>query len=316
MFIPRLAAPLALGSLLAMSALAQSAPINVAVINNSTVLTDAQVQAALPSFQTQVSRDFAPIWGTDATLSFVPNGGTPPAGYWWVVISDNSDVSGAGGYHDLTTDGLPIGKVFAADAINGGYNWTVTFTHELLEMLGDPWIDESVIVDQGQATDGSGAEAYKAYFHEMGDPVEADQFAYDINGVKVTDFILPAWFGLKNGAGQTVGGTKYDFTGNCTAALQILAGGYMGTLSFQTTNQWGQSTSDATAGLAGPGSGPAAQGPLRLLSHGAKADHICWHERQRERIYNHHAKPRRSEVATLPADVFRGMQQLLGEQAH
>jgi len=44
----------------------QMANIRIAVINASTVLTDDEVQAAVPALQTQVHRDFAPIWGIDA----------------------------------------------------------------------------------------------------------------------------------------------------------------------------------------------------------------------------------------------------------
>jgi len=50
------------------------------------------------------------------------------------VILDDSDQAGALGYHDLTSDGLPIGKVFAASDLKAGTSWTVTASHELLEM--------------------------------------------------------------------------------------------------------------------------------------------------------------------------------------
>ena len=38
------------------------------MISASTVVKDVDAQAALPGFQTQVSRDFAPMWGIDSTL--------------------------------------------------------------------------------------------------------------------------------------------------------------------------------------------------------------------------------------------------------
>ena len=50
------------------------ANIQIAVINASTVLKDADVQAVVPALQTQVHRDFAPPWGIDADLTFVPSG--------------------------------------------------------------------------------------------------------------------------------------------------------------------------------------------------------------------------------------------------
>src|SRR5262249_5294360 len=43
----------------------QMANIKVAFVNESTVLKDADVAAAIPVLQTQVNRDFAPAWGID-----------------------------------------------------------------------------------------------------------------------------------------------------------------------------------------------------------------------------------------------------------
>src|SRR5258708_5261525 len=141
------------------------ANIRIAVINASTVLTDAQVKAAVPALQTQVHRDFAPAWGVDADLSFVPKGESPDPGAWWLVILDTSDAAGALGYHDLTNEGLPLGKVFAKSDIDLGYAWTVTASHELLEMLGDPDINLTAFVEY---TDKSGI----LYAYEVCDACE------------------------------------------------------------------------------------------------------------------------------------------------
>ena len=83
------------------------ANIQIAVINATTVLTDDQVQAAVPALQTQVHRDFASAWGIDADLSFVPSGASPDPGLWWLTVLDNSDQAGALGYHDVTDQGFP-----------------------------------------------------------------------------------------------------------------------------------------------------------------------------------------------------------------
>src|SRR5262249_48798579 len=74
------------------------ANIKVSIINESTVLTDQQVSAAVPAFQTQVSRDFAKAWGIDADLTFVSAGLQPDAGSWWLVVLDDSDQAGVLGY--------------------------------------------------------------------------------------------------------------------------------------------------------------------------------------------------------------------------
>src|SRR5437667_8874014 len=119
---------------------------HIAIVNACTVLTDDQIKAAIPALQTQVSRDFAPAWGVDAVLTFVPKGTKPPAGMWWLAILDNSDTAGALGYHDVTTRGLPLAKVFAATDIQYGAKWTITTSHELLEMLADPAVNQTVLI--------------------------------------------------------------------------------------------------------------------------------------------------------------------------
>jgi len=48
--------------------------IQIAVINATTVLTDAALQSMVDAVQTQVHRDFLPAWGVDAALHFVPKG--------------------------------------------------------------------------------------------------------------------------------------------------------------------------------------------------------------------------------------------------
>ena len=93
------------------------AGINIEIVNECTVLKDAQIKKAVTAVQTQVHRDFAPVWGTDANLSFVPKGKKLRPDTWWIGIFDNSDKAGALGYHDLTNKGLPVGKVFAESDI-------------------------------------------------------------------------------------------------------------------------------------------------------------------------------------------------------
>jgi hypothetical protein len=207
------------------------ANINIAVINASTVVKDAEVQAALPAFQTQVSRDFAPAWGVDAALRFVAKGGKPKPGEWWLAVLDDSDQAGALGYHDLTTEGLPLGKVFAKTDKQYGESWTVTFSHELLEMLGDPDINLTVFDEN----DNGG----RLYAYEVCDACEAEQFAYAIDKVKVSDFVYPAWFESFRKAG-----TRFDHMRKVKKPLALLAGGYIGIYDVRSGSGWTQLTAE------------------------------------------------------------------------
>ena len=117
------------------------AAIKIAVFTRTKLISDSDLQTCVAALQTQITRDFAPAWGVDAELVFVPQGKQPPPKTWQVGVFDNSDQAGALGYHDLTDDGFPLGKVFAATDAQYGSSWTVTASHEVLEMLIDPDIN-------------------------------------------------------------------------------------------------------------------------------------------------------------------------------
>jgi len=57
----------------------------IAVINESTAIADADVQNMLPAFDQQWNQDLLPVWGVDAaTFTFVPQGRRrPPALGGW-----------------------------------------------------------------------------------------------------------------------------------------------------------------------------------------------------------------------------------------
>jgi len=113
----------------------------IAITNASTCLTDAQVEAAIPALQRHVSLDFRAYWDLDCQLIPLPKDDALPGGWWQISVIDNPDQAGALGYHELTSHGTPLGKVFAALDIQSGGSWTVSLSHELLEMLADPWIN-------------------------------------------------------------------------------------------------------------------------------------------------------------------------------
>ncbi len=212
------------------------ANIKVAVVNASTVVADGDVQAAVPALQKQVSGDFSATWGIDADLSFVPSGAQPSAGAWWLTILDNSDQAGALGYHDVTPDGLPLGKVFAGTDLQYGNRWTVTASHELLELLVDPEINLTVFV---QSDTGSG----RLYAYEVCDACEADALGYSIDGTLVSDFVFPAWFE----SSRQPDSTQFDFAGKISAPFQLLPGGYIGIFDITSGQGWTQLTAQGQA---------------------------------------------------------------------
>jgi hypothetical protein len=194
--------------------------------NQTSVLSDAQVQSAIAALQIQLDRDWQPVWGTTATLMFASRNQTVPTTAWLISMLDNSDYYGALGYHDETSSGRPYGRVFAKDDITYGYSWTVTLSHELLEMMLDPYINLTVFA-QDSATSGL------IYAYEVCDACEDDSLGYTINGVKVSDFVYPAWFDIMI---TDYTGVKFDHMSRLTAPFQLYTGGYIGVFPVPNDN--------------------------------------------------------------------------------
>jgi hypothetical protein len=211
------------------------AEIKIAVINESHDLSDRDVVPVVAALQRQVSEHFAPAWGVPADLRFLAVGQPPRPGEWWIVVLDNADQAGALGYHDVTDEGLPLGKVFARTTRLMGGHWSVTASHELLEMLGDPEINLTVFVQDHSHPTG------RLYAYEVCDACEDDSFGYEIDGVIVSDFVYPAWFE----SFRKPNSTKFDFRAQMHKPFELLKGGYIGYFDVTGGSGWQQETRDA-----------------------------------------------------------------------
>jgi hypothetical protein len=210
---------------------ARIANVNIAIINRSSVVSDAALIPVVAALQRQVSEHFAPVWGIDAILTFYGRDLEPPQDSWWLLICDDSDQAGALGYHDLTPSRLPLGKVFAQTDQLYGSQWSVTASHELLEMLGDPYINLAAI-----QSPGNNGAFMSLYAYEVCDACEADQYGYIIDGVLVSDFVYPTWF--ESEWGQF--GTQFDYRNLIQLPFQLLPGGYISVYDVGSGAGWTQ----------------------------------------------------------------------------
>ena len=184
--------------------------LTIAVTNQSSLADDQEICAALAAIEKQVERDFAPVWFRTAKLWFNQSARMPAnLGAWNVVIVDQSDVPDALGYHELL-GGKPYALVSVKPDLEAGGTWTGTLSHEILEMLADPFVCETVI------------RRRKAFDLEVCDPVEDDSYGYRIDDVLVSNFVYPAWFGMTDGQ-------QYDHANKCHKQFHVLKGGFIGT---------------------------------------------------------------------------------------
>lgn len=190
----------------------------IAYVRETNLLTDALVASYVLAQQTQITRDFAPIWHIDATCVFVPPGQAAPPGAWVVHLRDHSPDPGALGFHD--DQGNPVAYCFVADDLKDGLSWSVTNSHETLEMLVDPTINRT----RNRTLNGLTWE----YAVECCDAPEDDQYGYWITGSDgrshlMSAFVTPDWFS-ENGKAPFAFPTRTPIH----APFALLQGGYIG----------------------------------------------------------------------------------------
>jgi hypothetical protein len=178
----------------------------------------ARVAAAL---QRQAARDFAPVWDVSATLDGFPRLEDVPVGYWPMIIVP--DVKGAAGIH-LDKDGQPFAL------IEMSRSWSLTASHEMLEMLADPFGNR--LVPGPSVKRGQGRVEYLV---EVCDPSQAAEFGYTVNDILVSDFYTPRFFDPVRTAA-----TRYSFTGAIERPRQVLRGGYLSWHDPKTGHWWQQ----------------------------------------------------------------------------
>jgi hypothetical protein len=191
----------------------------IAILNQSTLVSDPDAQTMTQAIAAQVQLDAAPIWNrTPAAVVFYPTATAVPPGAHGIAIVDTiqNEPQGVLGFHTEDHGGKLWGTVAAKPELDNGAqvltgDWSVSsvLSHEVLEMFVDPncnlW-----------ANDGRGS----AYSFEVCDPVEAP--TYVVNGVSVSNFVTPAWFDPL--AARTA---QFDKLRHLRAAFGILKGGYV-----------------------------------------------------------------------------------------
>jgi len=201
---------------------------NVALVSDTAVVDPSQVSVAAAALNKQVARDFGPLWEVDATISAFATLEDVPVDYWPVILRDDINEPGAAGYH-TDDNGQPFSLVQADDS------WTLTSSHEVLEMLADPFGNRTIAGSPPENAPApiSGFDRV-VYLVEVCDPCEDAQFAYTSNGVTVSDFITPHYYDPNDSAGA-----RYSFGGNIDSPHSVLEGGYV-SFGNPVDNHWYQ----------------------------------------------------------------------------
>jgi hypothetical protein len=189
------------------------------------------VHSAAMALNLQVTRDLPQFWPISATVMYLPNPKKIPAGVWPVQLVKTLPPD-EGGFHS-DKHKQPYAKVIASKS---DPTWTIDTSHEILEMLVDPYgnrMQSSVAIEivKGKVQDGAGQYGYLV---EACDPCEDNSYAYTINGIAVSDFITPHYYDP-----IVTPGTRYSFTGAIKGPRQILPGGYISWVNTEI-DEWQQ----------------------------------------------------------------------------
>src|SRR6266576_6124641 len=107
-------------------------PINLALVSVVEGHDPGDVARVAAALQRQATRDFGPIWNILATVDSFPRLEDVPVGYWQLIAATDIQRPGAAGVHE-DKDGQPFALIAMSDS------WSLTASHEMLEMLADPF---------------------------------------------------------------------------------------------------------------------------------------------------------------------------------
>ncbi|HME23746.1 MAG TPA: phospholipase D-like domain-containing protein [Acetobacteraceae bacterium] len=191
-------------------------PVRIGLVSHSASIDFSALVRVASALGVQLTRDAGPIWGLAGNVFAVEDPNQLEPGVWPIFIVDDLD-PGMNGYHQ-TDHNQPFAMVLAGDT------WSLTASHELLELLVDPSGNRLVAAPAVHITDNEvqDTDGKFEYLVEVCDPSEDASCAYLIDGVLVSDFYTPNYFDPAGSAGA-----RYSFSGRITRPRQVLPNGYL-----------------------------------------------------------------------------------------
>lgn len=202
--------------------------VNINIINENTIIDEAELASIIASVQTQISRDLQPAWQVNASLTLTPRAKRDSRA-WWIVITNTPEQASDLGYCDVTSMALPLGKIYTRPTRQFGTSLSVAISQETISLLTDPHLVEL----------RETADRTRVYALDICGPVEHQRYGYEINGVLVSDFVFPSYF-------DSNGSAPFDQTGHVSRPFQVARGGHISCLDrTQNPTAWVDLTADA-----------------------------------------------------------------------
>jgi hypothetical protein len=191
----------------------------IALVKDTESLDLSELTTVAAAIQKQIARDLSLYWDVQGTITPFVRLEDVPAGYWPILVRDDIHEDAAGLHCDQ--NGQPLALV------TSGPGWSITASHEALEMLVDPFGNRTV-AGPSPKTDQGRVE----FLVEVADPI--GESTYTVNDIKVSDFYTPRYFDP-----VPASGIQYCYTGRISGPRQLLPDGYL-TWHDSVSNQWWQ----------------------------------------------------------------------------
>ena len=212
----------------------------ISLINHSKVITDEQVQEVIRAINRQLKEDFEPYWSFSATLRLEGPIGKRPGlssfsdmrGDAVLYLVDGVNSLGATGWHLANYGDIPYGIVFLGLCAKIKEAWSITLSHEALELVGDPMCNLLV-----QGNDPLDRRRRVFHLFEMCDAVQAEN--YSIDGVALSNFVLPSYFSLGEQPGRRNDFLGRSYKDKTLESFGMNPGGYLNILDPKAGN-WEQ----------------------------------------------------------------------------
>jgi hypothetical protein len=214
---------------------------------------DEKVQTVVRAINRQIREDFRPYWGQEGLLrlgrrtaaALDPQHPVELRGDAILYLLDDVHDPGVEdilGSHAENAHGIPFGFVYTAISDRLGEPWSVTLSHEALELLGDANVNK--LAAGPDPRDPKHPDRYVLHWFEMCDAVQSE--SYKIDGVAVSNFVTPLYFTI----GEQDAG-RNDFLsrvhrGRTLPSFGVNPGGYIGFLD-PVTNTMDMFTADTEA---------------------------------------------------------------------
>ncbi|HYI10888.1 MAG TPA: hypothetical protein VEK57_17645 [Thermoanaerobaculia bacterium] len=197
----------------------------ISVINQTNgEISDPDLLAAIRAINQQIEYDFVPYWNMPATLRLEgtllkqPRANASAAvmrGDAVLYVSSATAKGDPEGFHDRNFRGIPYGVVYSEISEQTGDPWSVTFSHEALELIADPQANNYVM---GPAPHDRRKKVF--FWFEMCDAVSSQ--TYKIGDIALQNFVLPAYFE------PPVPGARTNFLGTELEPFGIASESYVG----------------------------------------------------------------------------------------